>query len=135
MSDLAARIAENVARVREQIAAAAARSGRATDAVKLVAVTKYVSADVTGSLVAAGCCDLGESRPQLLWEKATRLAHLSIRWHMIGHLQRNKVRRTLPLVSMIHSIDSPRLLAAVEEELEDANTGGAAGGALPVLLE
>ncbi|MCE5267547.1 MAG: alanine racemase, partial [Planctomycetaceae bacterium] len=47
----------------------------------------------------------------------------------------NKVRRTLPLVSMIHSIDSPRLLAAVEEELEDANTGGAAGGALPVLLE
>ena len=77
-----------------------------------MAVTKYVSAEVVRPLVAAGCIDLGESRPQQLWEKAAALADLPVRWHMIGHLQRNKVRRTLPLVAMIHSVDSPRLLAA-----------------------
>ena len=92
------------------------RSGRSADAVTLVAVTKYVSADVVRPLVAAGCRDLGESRPQQLWEKAAALADLPIRWHLIGHLQRNKVRRTLPLVAMIHSVDSPRLLAAIDEE-------------------
>ncbi len=105
-----------MARVRGRIAAAAARSGRAAGDVTLVAVTKYMSADVVRLLVEAGCRDLGESRPQELWEKAAALADLPIRWHLIGHLQRNKVGRTLPLVAMIHSIDSPRLLAAVEEE-------------------
>jgi PLP dependent protein len=116
MTDAAARIAENVAAVRGQIAAAARRSGRSADAVKLVAVTKYVSADVVRPLVAAGCRELGESRPQQLWDKAPQLSDLPIRWHLIGHLQRNKLRRTLPLVAMIHSIDSPRLLAAIKEE-------------------
>ena len=126
MSDLSARIAENVASVRRRIAAAAARSGRTASQITLVAVTKYVSADVVRPLVAAGCLDLGESRPQQLWEKAAALANLPIRWHLIGHLQRNKVRRTLPLVSLIHSVDSARLLAAVDEECS---------GPLPVLLE
>jgi uncharacterized pyridoxal phosphate-containing UPF0001 family protein len=67
-------------------------------------------------VVEAGCRDLGESRPQQLWERAEELADLPIRWHLIGHLQRNKVRRTLPLVAMLHSVDSPRLLAAIDEE-------------------
>jgi PLP dependent protein len=122
MTDDAARIAENVARIRGQIADAAARSGRAADAITLVAVTKYVSAEVTRLLVEAGCHDLGESRPQLLWEKAAELANLPIRWHLIGHLQRNKVRRSLPLVAMLHSVDSPRLLAAINQELEEKGT-------------
>jgi PLP dependent protein len=116
MPDIAVRIAENVARVRGQIADAAARSGRTADQITLVAVTKYVSAELVRPLVAAGCTELGESRPQQLWEKAAQLADLPIRWHLVGQLQRNKVRRTLPLVAMIHSIDSPRLLAAIEEE-------------------
>jgi hypothetical protein len=116
MGDEAAQIAENVAQVRRRIADAAARSGRSADAVRLVAVTKYVSADVARPLVAAGCVDFGESRPQQLWEKAARLADLPIRWHLIGSLQRNKVHRTLPLVAMVHSVDSPRLLAAIDEE-------------------
>jgi PLP dependent protein len=116
MPDLFARIADNVAQVRGRIAAAAARSGRAANDVTLVAVTKYVSAEVVRPLVAAGCIELGESRPQQLWEKAAAVADLPIRWHLIGHLQRNKVRRTLPLVAMIHSVDSPRLLAAIDEE-------------------
>jgi len=122
MTDEAARIAENVAQVRGRIADAAGRSGRTADAVTLVAVTKYVSADVVRWLVEAGCRDLGESRPQLLWEKAAQLADLPVRWHLVGHLQRNKVRHTLPLVAMMHSVDSPRLLAAIDEEL-GANLG------------
>ena len=105
-----------MAAVRRRIADAAARSGRASDAVTLVAVTKYVSAGVARLLVEAGCHDLGESRPQQLWEKADELAGLPIRWHLVGHLQRNKVRRTLPLLAMLHSVDSPRLLAAIDEE-------------------
>jgi PLP dependent protein len=132
MSDTSTVISENLAGVRQRIAAAAARSGRAADDVTLVAVTKYVSAEVVRPLVAAGCLDLGESRPQLLWEKAASLADLPIRWHLIGHLQRNKVRRTLPLVTMIHSVDSARLLAAVDEE---QGTGDEGRETVPVLLE
>ncbi len=116
MSDLERRIAENIARVRGRIAAAARRGGRPADAVTLVAVTKYVDETATRALVAAGCVDLGESRPQSLWQKTEALAGLPIRWHLVGHLQRNKVRRTLPLATLVHSIDSARLLAAVDEE-------------------
>lgn len=127
MSVDAARIAENVAKIRGQIADAAGRSGRSADAITLVAVTKYVSADVVRPLIETGCRDLGESRPQALWEKAAQLAELPIRWHFIGSLQRNKVRRTLPLVALMHSVDSPRLLAAINEEAKDTE--------IPVLLE
>lgn len=122
------RIAENVADIRERIARAAQRSGRAAERIALVAVTKYVSAEMVRPLVAAGCLELGESRPQQFWEKAAVLADLPIRWHLIGHLQRNKVRRTLPLVAMIQSVDSPRLLAAIDEEASGMDP-------IPILLE
>ncbi|MCE5302647.1 MAG: YggS family pyridoxal phosphate-dependent enzyme [Planctomycetaceae bacterium] len=118
MSDPAVQIADNVARVRSHIADAAARVGRSPDAVTLVAVTKYVSAEMVRPLVAADCFELGESRPQKLWDKAAALADLPVRWHMIGHLQRNKVRKTLPLVTLIHSIDSPQLLTEIDEQAE-----------------
>ncbi|MDG2385365.1 MAG: YggS family pyridoxal phosphate-dependent enzyme [Pirellulaceae bacterium] len=107
-------ISANLSRVREQVAAATRRSGRSDDAVKLVAVTKYVSAHLTRSLVEAGCHLLGESRPQQLWEKSKELASLPISWHMIGHLQRNKLKRTLPVVSLLQSVDSLRLLKSVQ---------------------
>jgi PLP dependent protein len=137
MPDIATKIAENVALVRGRIADAAARAGRAADEVTLVAVTKYVSAHVVRPLVAAGCTDLGESRPQQLCEKAAALADLPIRWHMIGHFQRNKIRRTLPLLGMIHSIDSARLLATVNEEASIHHSSFIIhqSSALPVLLE
>lgn len=105
----------NLARVREQMAAAAARSGRPADSVTLVAVTKYVSPDVARLLPQAGVLDLGESRPQDLWLKAASLHDQPVRWHLVGHLQRNKVARTLPAVHLIHSVDSTRLLAAIDE--------------------
>lgn len=105
-------LADRVAAVRTRIAAACARAGREPN-VTLVAVTKTVSARVAGVLPELGVPDLGENRPQELWRKAEALKHLPIRWHLIGHLQRNKVERTLPLVHMIHSADSERLLTAV----------------------
>ena len=109
------RIVENLNHLRQRIAEAARNSGRSADDVKLVAVTKYVDVTTIRALVAAGCRDLGESRPQELWAKAAELADLSINWHLIGHLQRNKVERTLPLVSLVHSVDSVRLIAAINE--------------------
>ena len=108
------RIAENVACVRRRMAEAAARSGRHADDVTLVAVTKYIDDPLVRAVVQSGCDVLGESRPQALREKAARLADLTVRWHLIGHLQRNKVRRTLPLVTLIHSADSPELIADID---------------------
>lgn len=104
------RLRENLAAVRAQVADATSRSGRSPDAVKLIAVTKYVDAAVTEALVRAGCQDLGESRPQQLWQKAEALSTSDVHWHLIGHLQSNKARRTLPLISLLHSIDSLKLL-------------------------
>jgi PLP dependent protein len=129
MSPVADRIRENLAGVQERIAAAAVRSGRSAGDVTLVAVTKFVGEDEIRGLVAAGCTILGESRPQKLWEKAPRLADLSVRWHLIGHLQRNKVRRTLPLVECIQSADSPELVAAIDRQAAELDLR------MPVLLE
>jgi pyridoxal phosphate enzyme (YggS family) len=125
------RIAANLAAVRERIAAAARAAGRDPAEVRLVAVTKYVDAATTRLLAEAGCLDLGESRPQLLWDKAEQLHDLPIRWHLIGHLQRNKIRRTLPFVHLIHGVDSLRLL----EELDREQAALAERPPLSVLLE
>ena len=129
MSSLPSIIAYNIAAVRQRIVEAAARSGRTPEGITLVAVTKYVQADVIRHVVGAGCTDLGESRPQQLWDRAATLSDLPIRWHMIGHLQRNKARRTLPLVGMLHSADSVELLDVADRLSAEA------GRRLPVLLE
>lgn len=117
-STLRDRCRENLAAIRGRIAVACQQAGRSADEVRLIAVTKYVDESVTRLLAESGCLDLAESRPQRLWEKAEALAAatLPIRWHLVGHLQRNKVRRTLPLVSLVHTLDSERLLAALEAE-------------------
>ncbi|MHB1557583.1 MAG: YggS family pyridoxal phosphate-dependent enzyme [Isosphaeraceae bacterium] len=113
----AGRIRENLERVRARITAAAVRSGRSADTVRLVAVTKRVPVEWVRPLVEAGAVDLGENYPQELWSKAEALADLgaSIRWHLIGHLQSNKVKKTLPLVRMIHAVDSLKLLRILDE--------------------
>lgn len=136
MTSLSRRIGDNLAHVRARIAEAARRSGRAPDDITLVAVTKYASLDAVRELLAAGCRDLGESRPQQLWERAATLAvdfppsgPDPLRWHLIGHLQRNKVRRTAPHVALLHSADSQRLVEACGAEAT------ALGLTLPVLLE
>ena len=93
-----------------------------------MAVTKTVSSEVAGLLPELGVIDLGESRPQELWKKAAALPS-TIRWHLIGHLQRNKIERTLPLVQLIHSVDSLRLLETLEQEAASGRQS------IPVLLE
>jgi len=129
MSDRSTHICENLTDVCGRMAAAAVRAGRHAEDVRLVAVTKYVGPDEIRALLAAGCMDLGESRPQQLWDRAAELRDLAIRWHMIGHMQRNKVERTLPLVTMIHSLDSLRLAEAIDDAAADS------GRKVPVLLE
>ena len=121
MTDPLTRIEQNLADLRGRIAVAAARAGRAAEEITLVGVTKYVGAEDARALVEAGCGELGESRPQVLWEKAESLTGCGARWHLIGHLQRNKVRRTLPVVSMIQSVDSRRLIEALDAEASAAN--------------
>jgi len=129
MPNLERIIRENLTRVQTAIAEATARAGRATEAVKLVGVTKYVGSEIVRALVDAGLSVLAESRPQQLWDKAASLADLPIRWHQIGHLQRNKVRRTLPIIAMVESVDSIRLAAAINQ------VAGELELCVPVLLE
>ena len=105
-------LAERVAGVRSRIAAACARVGRVDDVV-LVAVTKSVSVRVAALLPELGVNDSGESRPQELWKKAAAIP--STRFHLIGHLQRNKLDKTVPLCALLHAVDSERLLLAANE--------------------
>jgi pyridoxal phosphate enzyme (YggS family) len=104
-----------VAEVEDRLRAACARAGRARADVTLVAVTKTVAADVAALLPRLGIAHLGENRPQELWHKAAALP-ADVHWHLIGHLQRNKIEKTLPLAELIHSVDSVRLLQALEAE-------------------
>ena len=92
--------------------AACARSGRARSEVTLVAVTKTIPVEIAALLPELGVVNLGENRPQELWRKG---AALPASWHLIGHLQRNKIEQTLPLTAMIHSVDSVRLLQGLEQ--------------------
>src|SRR5690349_7218557 len=103
----------NLERVEQRLADACARASRSRDQVKLIAVTKTVSPAVAALLPELGVLDLGESRPQELWRKAELLPR-NVRWHLIGHLQRNKIERTVPLVHRIHSVDNVRLLEALD---------------------
>ncbi|MDR1816425.1 MAG: YggS family pyridoxal phosphate-dependent enzyme [Clostridiales Family XIII bacterium] len=118
-------IVNNVAEVRGRIAAAAARAGRNPDDITLVAVTKTRTPEEMAAAVEAGCVDLGENRVQEYLEKREKTQHLAensqkfqknlnIRWHLIGHLQRNKVKYIADGVSLIHSVDSFRLAEEIE---------------------
>jgi len=109
----------NLERITSQIADACRVAHRDPAEVRLVAVTKTVSSEVAALLTELGVSDLGESRPQELWRKAGAIPQA--RWHLVGHLQRNKVERTLPLVTLIHSVDSWRLLAAIEAAAQKIN--------------
>lgn len=111
------RLEDNWQHVQQQVSEATAASSRERDSVRIVGVSKYVDEHLTRALTAAGCRDLGESRPQLMWQKAEAMADIEpLEWHMIGHLQRNKVRRSLRCKPFVHSIDSERLLQAIAEE-------------------
>jgi PLP dependent protein len=106
-------LAANLASVEGRMASACAGASRSRESVTLIAVTKTISVDIAALLPGLGVNDLGESRPQELWRKA-ELSESTVRWHLIGHLQRNKIERTLRVVHRIHSIDSERLLTTLD---------------------
>lgn len=120
-------LSERLAAVRGRIADACRRAGRDPATVTLIAVTKTATPEVAAIVAELGTLDLGESRPQELWKKAAVVP--TARWHFIGHLQRNKLDRTLPLVTLMHSVDSERVLESLAE------FGSKRGVPVPLLLE
>jgi len=98
-------IADNLDRVREQIASAVAKSGRTPNDVELVAITKTHPAERVREAIEEGQLLFGESRVQEARAKISELPS-NLRWHFVGHLQKNKIRHALPLFEMFHGIDS-----------------------------
>lgn len=138
------RLRENILQVRAEIAGACRRAARDPSDVRLIAVTKYVPLEVVAALVKLGVTDIGESRPQQLSARAEQVGTPDLtwpdqgaeqptapapRWHLIGHLQRNKARQVLPWTRIIHSVDSARLLQALDRHARELNA------AVDVLLE
>ncbi len=110
-------IKENVARVLEQISDAAVRSGRKPEDITLVGVTKTVSYAQARELMDAGVLHLGENRVQSFLEKYEHLKQEPT-WHLIGHLQTNKVKYIAGKVSMIHSVDSIKLATEIDKQFQ-----------------
>src|SRR5712671_2766250 len=111
-------VAENLERVRDQISQAAAKAGRATDDIELVAITKTHPAEKVREAVEAGQTLFGESRVQEARVKIPELPSNS-RWHFVGHLQKNKIRHALPLFELIHSVDSLALAQDINRIAEE----------------
>jgi hypothetical protein len=136
-------LGEKLDEVKDRIAAACARVNREPGEVTLIAVTKTAAPEQVREILTLGVNDLGESRVQFLTQRASqvnefmqrRMAHgdgvevQRARWHMIGHLQRNKVKPVLPLVHMIHSIDSLRLAEEMDGHAAKINRR------VPVLMQ
>lgn len=108
-------IAENVARVRANIAAAAAQAGRKPEEITLVGASKMNGADACREAVAAGIDALGENRVQEMTAKLQEHAYDGAPLHFIGHLQRNKVRQVVGKAALIQSAGSPELLEEIEK--------------------
>jgi len=102
-------IADNVEKVRKSIALACERAGRSPDAITLVAVTKTFDATVIKEVVGAGVLDIGENFVQEMTRKREEIHDERIRWHYIGHLQRNKVKAIAGWIHLVHSVDSRKL--------------------------
>lgn len=111
----ASSLTESVPDVLERIERARERGGR-TDVVTVVAVTKTHPPDAIRAAVDAGLQNCGENRVQELAEKVETLGRGAATWHLIGHLQRNKVKQALPLFDLMHSLDSLRLAREVSKE-------------------
>ena len=108
-------IKENLEEVEARITRACERSGRERSEVTLISVSKTKPAEMLQEAYDAGSRDFGENKPQEIREKYPQLP-TDIRWHMIGHLQRNKIKYIIDKVCMIHSVDSIRLAEAIDEE-------------------
>jgi PLP dependent protein len=138
---------ERLARVRTQVADAAAQAGRDASAITTIVVTKFHPSSLVRALAALGVTDVGENRQQDAGPKAAELRDLALTWHFIGQLQSNKVRAVLEYASVVQSVDRPSLVDALESaELPvqaflqlnltgDPNRGGVAPDGLEQLAE
>jgi pyridoxal phosphate enzyme (YggS family) len=112
-------LSTRLAGVRERIARAARRAQRDPDSIRLVAVSKTFPAADVRAAAALGQVDFGENRVQEALPKMEQTADLPLRWHLVGHLQSNKVRKAVNGFSVIHSIDSASLIARVEQAAQE----------------
>lgn len=117
-SDPAGAFAANLQTVHTRMAAACARSGRDPGDVRLLPVTKTVPAHILRLAHSAGISDFGENKLQEARDKHAALAGLPVHWHIIGHLQTNKVKYLVRFASTFHALDSLRLAAALDRRLE-----------------
>jgi pyridoxal phosphate enzyme (YggS family) len=133
------KISESIKRLKVNIAAACTRIGKNPDKIKLVVVTKSATVEAIKEVINLGFTDLGENRVQQLKKVSAQIDDFlentdfesaqppKVNWHMIGHLQRNKVRQVLPIASLIHSVDTLRLA-------EEINTSAAKLNLCPKVL-
>ena len=128
-------IAENLQAVRERVAAACQRAGRSPDDVVIVAVSKTFPPALVAEACRAGLTDIGENRVQEAAAKIPQVEALGSqpRWHLVGHLQTNKVKTALGLFDIIHSVDSLRLAEAISRQAETMSRQQ--DRPVPILLE
>lgn len=119
---------ENLYDVQKRVEAACKRAGRDSSEVTLIAVSKTKPVSMIDEIMAEGIVDFGENKPQELKEKYDVLPK-NLNWHMIGHLQRNKVKYIIDKACMIHSVDSLRLAETIQQEAEKLDL------VMPVLIE
>jgi len=134
MTDVGVVLRKNYEKILQNIEAAASRSSRSLQDVTIIAVTKTVNENIIRVIFDMGLDNIGENRVRDAQEKAQELSDLPIKWHMVGHLQRNKVKKALGLFSFFHSVDSLRLAREMDAEsgkrdvitpvLIEVNTGG-----------
>lgn len=112
-------IAENLEDVERRITAAAERSGRSREDITLVAVTKTHPPQMMNEAIRLGVTDIGENKPQEVRDKFAEV--LPVKWHLIGHLQTNKVKYVIDKVCLIHSVDSVKLMDEIERQAQKHN--------------
>lgn len=122
-------VAENLARIQEEIHSACTAAGRPEDAVRLLAVTKTVDAERINAAIHLGVRQIGENRVQEFMQKKDDLDLADTQVHLIGHLQTNKVRQIVGNVQMIQSVDSLRLAQAISRRSEELSI------VTPILVE
>jgi len=111
---------QNIESLEERIQESCRRASRDRGEIRLIAVTKYVGAEVARLLVSLGLKDLGENRLQVAAPKLEALADLPVCWHWIGHLQTNKVKNALKSFHVFHSVDRPSLVEAFNQRRADS---------------
>ncbi len=123
------RVTVSLPEIQDRISDAAGRSGRASDEVTLVAVTKAHPIEAVQAALSHGLFDLGENRTEELARKRATVEDGRARWHMIGHVQRRKAPRLVGIADLVHSIDSVRLAERLSKAAVEA------GEVVPVLVQ